>query len=102
MLFLGEGDIPPKYLIGANGGVAVPARMEVVEIIQMELRRTADLTRQQIRRCLKATLSAPVEEPIQPLSEDVSVPEYLPGDEGTLAQLLAGLVSNPTVADRRR
>ncbi|WP_434043989.1 MULTISPECIES: hypothetical protein [Sorangium] len=46
MLFIGDGDIPPEYLVGAEGGIAVTVRIEVVEVIQAEFRRARERTRE--------------------------------------------------------
>jgi hypothetical protein len=102
MLFIGEGDTPPKYLVGAEGGIAVAVRIEVVEVIQAELRRAGDRTREQIQRRLAATLSAPEEGPVPSIHEDIPADEYRPEDEGTLAQLMSRLVSNRTAMGRPR
>ncbi|WP_437656738.1 hypothetical protein [Sorangium sp. So ce1182] len=101
-LFIGDGDIPPEYLVGAEGGIAVTVRIEVVEVIQAELRRARDRTREQIQRRLAATLHAPEEEPTPAIHEDIPADEYSPEDEGVPAQLMSHLVSNLEAARRPR
>jgi hypothetical protein len=97
-LFLNEAGRTAQYLIGAPGGLAVPARLEVVELVQIELRRAAQRARQQGRRLLGGTLPAPVDEPVPPITADIPVPQPLAADEEALAQLLAGLIANPVAA----
>ncbi|WP_438033727.1 hypothetical protein [Sorangium sp. So ce204] len=101
-LFIGDGEIPPKYLVGAEGGIAVAVRIEVVEMIQAELRRAGDRAREQLVRRLAATLSAPESEPVPSIHEGIPAGEYSPEDEGILAQLMSRLVSNRVAIARPR
>lgn len=101
-LFIGDCDTPPKYVVGAEGGIAVAVRIEVVEKIQAELRRAGDRTREQLERRLAVTLSAPESEPVPSLHEGIPAGEYSPEDEGILAQLMSRLVSNRAAMARPR
>lgn len=96
-LFGSELNDQPRYLIGVEGGSAIPARPEVVLAIEMELGRAADVTRAQIRRRLETILTAPPDAPAAPITEGVPPPEYVSCEEGDeeLASMLARSVSNP-------
>jgi hypothetical protein len=93
----------PKYLIGVEGGTAIPARLDVLLVLEMELHRAADLARAQIRRRLEMRMTAPAEEPIAPITEGVPPPVYVAVEEGDeeLSSTQPEAVPNPTAARLR-
>jgi hypothetical protein len=93
----------PKYLIGVEGGTAVPARPEVMSALEMELLRSADITRAQIRRRLETMMTVPVEEPAAPISEGIPPAECVACEEGDdeLSSMLVRSVSNPRAGRSR-
>lgn len=103
-LFGREFDEHPRYLIGVEGGTAIPARPEVVLAVEVELRRAADVTRAQIRQRLESKMTAPAEEPAAPITEGVPPPEFVSCEEGDeeLASMFVRSVSNPRAEARAR
>jgi hypothetical protein len=93
----------PKYLIGIEGGTAVPARPEVMSALEMELLRAADITRAQIRRRLETTMTVTVEEPTTPITEGVPSPEYVAcedGDEEPSSMLVRSVLNTRAARSR--